>query len=101
MDKWVVGQRVRIVRPFHSQNEGLTGWISEIGPWFYMQKLPDGSLLGCDKTDCMIRLDSPRHDGSTYAPNSFDQIEPILPEGHKPSEFSFSELMDNLGVVVA
>ena len=29
------------------------------------------------------------------------EVEPILPEGHKPSEFSFSELMDNLGVVVA
>jgi len=30
-----------------------------------------------------------------------DILEPILPEGHKPSEFSFSELMDNLGVMVA
>lgn len=26
------------------------------------------------------------------------EIEPILPEGAQPSEFSFTELMDNLGV---
>ena len=32
---------------------------------------------------------------------SSDQLEPILPEGAQPSEFSFTELMDNLGVVVA
>jgi hypothetical protein len=29
------------------------------------------------------------------------QLEPILPEGAQPSEFSFTEIMDNLGVVVA
>lgn len=31
----------------------------------------------------------------------YHEIEPILPEGAQPSEFSFTELMDNLGVVVA
>lgn len=50
--------------------------------------------------------------GSPYAPRkgnngatrfgpSSAQLEPILPEGAQPSEFSFTELMDNLGVVVA
>lgn len=29
------------------------------------------------------------------------ELEPILPEGAQPSEFSFTQLMDNLGVVVA
>ncbi len=31
---------------------------------------------------------------------SFWQLEPILPEGAAPSEFTFSELMDDLGVAV-
>lgn len=31
----------------------------------------------------------------------YHEIEPILPEGAQPSEFSFTELMDNVGVVVA
>jgi len=96
-----VGQRVRLVRAVHQENNGITGVITHIGPWRFGDKLPDGTFLGAHSADCFLRLDYPRHDGDTVGPNKFEHLEPILPEGAAPSEFTFSELMENLGVVEA
>lgn len=101
MSKFFVGQRVRIVRATHPQNNGLTGVISHIGPWEYLDILPSGRALGSDHADCYLKLDRPRHDGNTGGANSFWQIEPILPEGSAPSEFTFQQLMDSLQEVMA
>lgn len=38
--------------------------------------------------------------GSWFYPNT-SQLEPILPEGSAPSEFTFQQLMDNLQEVMA
>lgn len=35
------------------------------------------------------------HRGTRFAPNS-DQLEPILPEGHKPAEMGTEELLPNI-----
>ena len=101
MAAWFVGQRFRVVRPNDNRNMGLTGRISNIGTYRYGDTLPNGFLYGGEHADCYVRLDGATFDGYRDAPARFDQIEPILPEGAQPSEFSFTELMDNLGVVVA
>lgn len=87
MAKFFVGQRVRIVKVYKAKEAlgkeaTLLRWresgcweasVDGYGEWF------NGLWYGFDE----------------------DQLEPILPEGAQPSEFSFTELMDNLGVVVA
>lgn len=101
MAKFFVGQRVRIVRAKHPENNGLTGVISHIGPWGRMDRLPSGDRLLDRSADCYLRLDRPRHDGRTSGANDFDQLEPILPEGAAPSDFTFQQLMENVGMVPA
>lgn len=96
MVRLFIGQRVRILySKSFPEISGLQGRIigndvsfavSRSSQW---QVAPD--LWGSDL--------SPNGAGR-FAPNS-SQLEPILPEGAQPSEFSFTELMDNLGVVVA
>jgi len=39
-------------------------------------------------------------DGAWFFPST-SQLEPILPEGSAPSEFTFQQLMDNLQEVMA
>lgn len=91
MGKFFVGQRVRIVAAMYST-----------------------CLIGTETR--IIGFTNNGWDGRSYysgwvtsAINNYGrnfvakdgQLEPILPEGAQPSEFSFTELMDNLGVVVA
>lgn len=91
MAKFFVGQRVRVV--------GSTSFPQLVGTECRVRKLDasayvvahDNHERGLVLTDIL----SPRGTGKHVA---FDdhQLEPILPEGQAPSEFSFSELMDDL-----
>ncbi|QHJ82347.1 MAG: hypothetical protein [Caudoviricetes sp.] len=101
MVTWFVGLRVRIVRATHAANNGLTGVISHIGPYKYLDMLPNGQLLASEDADCFIKLDSPRHDGDMGGANSFWQLEPILPEGAQPLSCSFEQMMSEFGVTEA
>jgi hypothetical protein len=88
MAKFFVGQRVRVVCE-GSEFDGVETRVLELDfPGFDPE---DGEYIGC-------RVDLVYENG----PVSFEdhELEPILPEGAQPSEFSFTELMDNLGVVV-
>lgn len=91
MKRLFVGQRVRIVghrwRGLDPHPAGLEGVLCKpMGP---------GAHSGREFEWCVSTT------GGRRVLCDSDEVEPILPEGHKPSEFSFSELMDNLGVVVA
>lgn len=55
-----------------------------------------GSFVGC-KVNIKCSTD-PRYEFCVFENH---ELEPILPEGAQPSEFSFTELIDNLGVLVA
>src|SRR5690606_20710857 len=71
----------------------------------------EGRIIGCDMTnalgpdcewevapDCWGTSLAPRlgiRGAGRFAPSS-SQLEPILPEGAAPSEYSYEELMDNL-----
>ena len=100
MAKWFIGQRIRIVRACHPENNGITGLITHFGPWNYGDTLPDGNKLD-GVADCFISLDSPRHDGRYAGASPFDSLEPILYDGAQPIAESFEEMMGKLreGVV--
>lgn len=100
MSKWFIGQRVRIVRAFHPENNGITGVITHFGPWNRFDILPNGNRLD-GVADCFLSLDSPRHDGSMEGANEFWRIEPILYDGAQPIAESFEKMMGKLreGVV--
>ncbi|CAL1778224.1 hypothetical protein BRC2024_HCTLARHO_CDS_0024 [Acinetobacter phage vB_AbaS_Silvergun] len=91
MANFFIGQRVRIVHAMHStsligRETRIVGFVNDA--W-------DGRSYYSGWITSSI---------NNYGRNFIAkdcQIEPILPEGHQPSEFSFAELMDNLGVVVA
>lgn len=91
-----IGARVKVVAVKHAMNShlvGLEGVIidkkeAEFGPIIYSLDTHP------------IRYEY-REDGIHGFGLAAWQLEPILPEGAQPSELSFSELMDNLGVVVA
>lgn len=89
MAKFYVGQRVRVVRPVHPQNMGLTASVSHIGPFKLGQFTADGFRV---PQDCDLAI---LCDGSCK-PSCAQlwQIEPIQPSGAVPSEYSFTELMD-------
>jgi len=105
MAKFFVGQRIRFVGTTNPKNFGMEGRISSIGLWAYGDLLPCGSSYGSkQKSDLYVDWDGfIVVDGGGYhsGPIESHRVEPILPEGAQPSEFSFTELMDNLGVVVA
>lgn len=98
MSRFFVGQRVRLARPENPANLGATGRITQLGHW------PVGSVgLSGRKClanfDCYIDWDCPvvatplgTKDNKAHA--STHQLEPIVPEGHKASEYSLSELLD-------
>lgn len=93
MAKFFIGQGVKVV--------SVDGYV------------PNASLIGVEgfvnELDCeWDSVSGVRNDGVGVTMLANDdwafgewQLEPILPEGAQPSEFSFTELMDNLGVVVA
>lgn len=95
MAKWFIGQRVRVVRALHPENNGITGVITHFGPWGNHDILPNGNKLG-GVADCFLSLDSPRHDGSLVGASPFDSLEPILYDGAQPIAESFEEMMGKL-----
>lgn len=93
MAKFFVGQRVRIISVDGvSENNyllGLEGVVNEINCSWY-------SVVG--EVDGGVGLTLMGEDDWAFGEW---QLEPIVYDGAQPSEFSFAELMDNLGVVVA
>lgn len=89
MTKFFVGQMVRIVRcSFHHHYLGREARITAIGESAIDRS--NGRLIhGTIQLDFVV-------DGYGRACATADQLEPILPEGSAPSEYSFSELMDSL-----
>lgn len=88
MSRFFVGQRVRLVKSF-SGNDGLEGRIRTL------------SVVPADAGwfDCYVDWADGSRDGPSGYATSFWQIEPILPEGHQPSEFTtLTDLLDSLGV---
>lgn len=102
-----VGQRVRLRSSAASENIGREGVVLAIGMWGHLDILPDGVVLEYPGkwVDTYVKWDYPilTTNGCTVKDCGVEsfRIDPILPEGAQPSEFSFTELMDNLGVVVA
>ena len=100
MSRFFVGQRVRLARPENPANLGATGRITQLGHW------PVGSVgLSGRKClanfDCYIDWDCPvvatlfgTKEDKAHA--SQHQLEPILPEGHKPCEEQFKRDLDRL-----
>lgn len=95
MSKFKVGDRVRII-----YSNGWPGLAGETGVIIGISD--DRGVLGDSEWD--VSVDSwggqiapyPSLCGAMlYAPSS-RQLEPILYNGAQPSEFSYSELMDNL-----
>jgi hypothetical protein len=82
MSRFFVGQRVRVVRSdFYPQFVGREAVITE--GLHACIKRSTGMTYYCYTVD----LDP------GFGPTA-DQLEPILPSGHRPSEYTFTELMD-------
>lgn len=85
-----VGQRVKVVRvsqPKYFHKLGICGRITEIKS----DNVVTIYGLDCDPIEA-CEIDGEKWEVGWMA----DQLEPILPEGSAPSEYSFSELMDSL-----
>lgn len=91
MSRFFIGQRVRVARlldhnpaPYDLRAVGLEGVVNALncrnyGGWGMVGvTLPMPNILG-DNT------------GWAFRP---DELEPILPEGHRAGDYSFSELLD-------
>lgn len=95
MSRFFVGQRVRLARPFYPRNFGIVGRVLEFSNFPAGTRFLDGRIF----TDCDCRV---VWDGDDLpCAQHTSQLEPILPEGHKPSEYSFEGLMDHLREVTA
>lgn len=90
MDNFFFGQRVRVVRAQRARLVGLEGRIAEIvGPW---RDIDDGSLrLGYGLDTSPIEWD-----GDRWVAFSADQLEPILPEGHRAGEEGVCTELDKI-----
>ncbi|MCU1053275.1 hypothetical protein JAK47_01780 [Stenotrophomonas maltophilia] len=96
MSKFFVGQRVRVVKPLNPRlTPGLEATIIAIGQ--FDGKYPGGEIRPGECKLDIWRIKAPSGDWVA----TFDQLEPILPEGSAPSEFTFQQLMDNLQEVMA
>lgn len=95
MTKFFVGQRVVLVRGLdlvsRAKNFGIQGRILRFADWPRGTVCANGNVTRID-CDTEVRWDG---NGGGNAQNTL-QLEPILPEGSAPSEYSFSELMDSL-----
>jgi hypothetical protein len=87
MAKFFVGQRVRLVRPVHQENLGLTGRIIDLFPNRHTRPRSDGLEYNCDVS--WGRQPSAGHACDTA------QLEPIL-DRHEPCESEFKESLDAL-----
>lgn len=97
MSKFFVGQRVRIVRA-----DTAIECIGREGRVIGVPRVARNRKIGYwegvpTEVDGIGRID---HHGRTYVFKT-DYLEPILPEGSAPSEFTFQQLMDNLQGVMA
>lgn len=105
MAKFFVGQMVKLVNSRIPENIGSEGRIVALGFWEMGDLLPNGRPLVSGSADLLVDWGSIKRTMNggldRVAPVESARVEPILPEGAQPSEFSFTELMDNLGVVVA
>jgi len=100
MSRFFVGQRVLLARGLDlvsvAKLYGLQGRIQRF------EFIPAGTLcrdltLAAIDCDCCVEWD-----GDAYASIQHSgQLEPILPEGQHPSEYTFAELMESLGSEVA
>lgn len=96
MSKFFVGQRVRVVRTLNPiLTPGLEATIIAVGK--FNGAYPGGEIV---PGECKLDIWSIRAPQGDWVA-SFDQLEPILPEGAAPSEFTFQQLMDNLQEVMA
>jgi hypothetical protein len=86
MARFFVGQRVRLARPVHPENAGMTGRLVALFP----NRNPF-SWMGGLEHNCEVMWD--RKPSRGYACDTA-QLEPIQPSGHRASDFSFHELMD-------
>lgn len=91
MAKWFIGQRVKLARPSVPEHFGCTGFIHSFEFQEKGTECADG-LLDTD-TDCTVMWD-----GQTVeCCQLLSQLEPILPNGAKPSEFvSVKDLLDSI-----
>ncbi|OBU59202.1 hypothetical protein [Stenotrophomonas maltophilia] len=88
MSKFFVGQRVRIkVSPEFPHLVGAEAKI--IGDGFYADE-PIWDIRAAGEDDWYVEKD-----------DAEEVLEPILPEGSAPSEYTFQQLMDNLQEVMA
>lgn len=96
MSKFFVGQRVRIV--------GAGSFPQVIGSECRITALDQKSLRisdgGIDKGMVQVDIPPPGYPWMRLCVKPA-WLEPILPEGSAPSEFTFQQLMDNLQEVMA
>lgn len=92
MAKFFVGQRVRVR---YTRNQGSPEWhagaegrIVEIGPWARGDYHSGFNRPFLNTSDCLVDVS-----GEIAAP-LFDQLEPILPDGHRAGDYSLSDLLD-------
>lgn len=88
MPKFFVGQRVKVVDTFLIEFAQFINTESRISE---SEEFDDGET-GYGTEHCPITLDGDGYISCWVE----DQLEPILPEGHKVSDFSYEELLDHL-----
>ena len=98
MPKFFVGQRVRILYSLSwPELKGLEGRVTAtgctIGGGCYAGR--DAVLVAPDIWGTAYAPYIGSEGGNIFAPTS-DQLEPILPEGHKAGDFSYEKLLDHL-----
>lgn len=100
MVSFFIGQRVRVVRTdshLKRKDDPLGGRIGDEGNVVGTCSRPNSGFWSDGQDVLSVKLD--RFEIPGIAPSYC--FEPILPEGAQPSKFRFTELMDNLGVMVA
>lgn len=91
MSRFFVGQRVKLARPKDPANLGLEGVFERY------EDNPIGSIV-CDgiltrDCDCLVTLDI---EPGLLGCQREEQLEPILPDGHRPCDEEFKRDLDKL-----
>ena len=92
MSKFFVGQRVKLVRAF----DGVSPSAQKGEGFFYGYGITDAGFVFPDgfvnpsQCDCYVVWDGLPGPHSQHT----DQLEPILPEGHRAGDYSLSQLLD-------
>lgn len=100
MPKFFVGQRVRILYSYGwPELNGKEGRVALCNAEISNEKSPAFGKLGYEVApDAWGTVFAPRASssgGSIFTPLG-EQLEPILPEGHKAGDFSYEELLEHL-----